>query len=113
MRLLTISSAFSRSKLCFRLRLTEFARIIAKVGFAEFAKRYNLRAHDSQDDVALWELFSTTFVHRLATELQVYWEQRGADLVFWQKGHESEAADLDRFCLEAWHVLQRYLEEWQ
>lgn len=80
---------------------------------AEFAKRYNLRAHDSQDDVALWELFSTTFVHRLATELQVYWEQRGADLVFWQKGHESEAADLDRFCLEAWHVLQRYLEEWQ
>ena len=80
---------------------------------AEFAKRYSLRVVDSQDDIALYELFSTTFVHRMATELQVYWEQRGPDLVFWHKGHETEAADLDRMCLEAWHVLHRYLEEWR
>ncbi len=80
---------------------------------SEFAKRYSLRVVDSQDDIALYELFSTTFIHRLATELHVYWEQRGSDLVFWHKGHEGEAADLDRFCLEAWHVLHRYLEEWR
>jgi hypothetical protein len=78
---------------------------------AEFAKRYSLRVVDGQDDIALYELFSTTFVHRLATELKVYWEQRGGDILFWHKGHETEAADLDRFCLECWHVLHRYLEE--
>jgi hypothetical protein len=79
----------------------------------EFHKRYTLRCVDSQDDIALYELFSTTFVQRLATELHCFWEQRGSDLVFWKKGHEKEAADLDRFCLESWHVLQRYLEEWR
>jgi hypothetical protein len=80
---------------------------------AEFAKRYSLRVVDGQDDIALYELFSTTFVHRLATELKVYWEQRGSDILFWQKGHETEAADLDRLCLECWHVLHRYLEEYR
>ncbi len=80
---------------------------------AEFADRYTLRVVDSQDDIALYELFSTTFVHTLATELKVFWEQRGSDLVIWRKGHESEAADLDRMCLEAWHVLHRYLEEYR
>ncbi len=80
---------------------------------AEFAKKYTLRVVDSQDDVALYELFSTTFVHRLATELTAYWEQRGGDLVVWRTGHETEAADLDRMCLEAWHVLHRYQEEWR
>ncbi|MCW2928923.1 MAG: hypothetical protein JWM86_2891 [Thermoleophilia bacterium] len=79
----------------------------------EFHKRYTLRVVDTQDDIALFELFSTTFVHRLATELTIYWEQRGDDLVAWRKGHETEAADLDRFCLEAWHVLHRYLEEYR
>lgn len=77
----------------------------------EFGKKYTLRAADTQDDIALYELFSTTFVHRLCTELTIHWEQCGADLVAWRKGHETEAADLDRFCLEAWHLLHRYLEE--
>jgi hypothetical protein len=79
----------------------------------DFHKRYQLRCVDDQDDIALYELFSTTFVQQMATELKVYWEQRGDDLVFWHKYHEKEAADLDRFCLESWHVLQRYLEEWR
>ena len=79
----------------------------------DFAKRYSLRVVDEQDDIALYELFTTAFVERLATELHVFWEQCGADLVVWKKGHEREAADLDRMCLEAWHVLHRYLEEWR
>lgn len=79
----------------------------------DFHERYTLRCVDSQDDIALYELFSTPFVQLLATDLTAYWEQRGADLVFWRKGHEKEAADLDRFCLESWQVLQRYLEEWR
>jgi len=78
---------------------------------AEFARRYHLRVVDEQDDIALYELFSTTFVHTLATELEVYWEQRGGDLVVWRSGHETGAAELDRMCLEAWHVLHRYLQE--
>lgn len=78
---------------------------------SEFHKRYSLRVADSQDDIALFELLSTSFVHRLATELHVYWEQRGEDLLVWKKGHETEGADLDRMCLEGWHVLHRYLEE--
>jgi hypothetical protein len=80
---------------------------------AEFHKRYSLRALDSQDDIALWELFSPPFIQLLATQLTVYFEQRGADLVLWRKGHEDEAAKLDAFCLEAWQVLHRYLEEWR
>jgi hypothetical protein len=79
----------------------------------EFAKRYSLRVVDAQDDIALYELFSTTFVHQLATTLQVYWEQRAGEIVFWKKGHHSSAADLDRMCLESWHVLHRYLEEFR
>lgn len=82
-----------------------------KLESIEFHKRYSLRCVDEQDEVALYELFSTPFVHRLATELKVFWEQRGEDLLVWKKGHETEAADLDRFCLEAWHVLHRYHEE--
>jgi hypothetical protein len=80
---------------------------------SEFAKRYTLRVVDEQDDIALYELFSTTFVHRLATELHVHWEQRGADIVFWERRHETEAADLDALCQRAAHVLQRYHEEFQ
>ena len=78
---------------------------------AEFARRYTLRVVDEQDDIALYELFSTSFVHTLSTSLTAYWEQRGADLVVYHKGHQRDAADLDRMCLGAWHVLHRYLEE--
>ncbi|MBC7460071.1 MAG: hypothetical protein H7287_01780 [Thermoleophilia bacterium] len=78
-----------------------------------FAKRYTLRVRDEQDEVALYELFSTTFIDRLSTELEVHWEQVGAALVLYRRKHEMDANDLDRFCLESWHVLQRYLEEHQ
>lgn len=79
----------------------------------EFHKRYSLRVVDGQDDIALYELFSPPFIQLLSTQIVSYWEQRGTSLVCWQRQHEHEAADLDRFCLESWHVLQRYLEEWQ
>lgn len=80
---------------------------------AEFAKRYSLRVVDEQDDVAVFELFSPPFIHRLATETKVFWQQRGADLVVWRKGHPGKAADLDQLCLDASVVLQRYREEWR
>lgn len=84
-----------------------------KLESAEFHKRYSLRVVDSQDDIALYELFSTPFVHLLATGPKVYWEQRGSDLVCWHKGHEDEAADLDSIVQGAAIVYQRYLEEWR
>jgi hypothetical protein len=77
----------------------------------EFAKRYSLRVVDSQDDIALYELFSPPFVQLLATSLQVHWEQRGGDLVIWRRNHECEARDLDDMCFGAWHVVNRYFEE--
>ncbi|MCW2974548.1 MAG: hypothetical protein JWN72_2821 [Thermoleophilia bacterium] len=80
---------------------------------ADFAKRYTLRVRDDQDDVALYELFSTTFIDRLTRELEIHWEQVGPSLVLYRRKHELDANDLDRFCLEGWHVLQRYLEEHQ
>lgn len=80
---------------------------------ADFHKRYSLRVIDDQDDIALYELFSTSFIDMLATNVHVYWEQVGADLLFYADGHEGEAADLDAFCLQCWQVLHRYLEEYQ
>lgn len=79
---------------------------------AAFRKRFTLRVSDAQDEVALYELFSTTFIDQLATDLDVNWEQVGPNLVVYRKGHENEAADLDLLCLRSWHVLQRYLEEY-
>lgn len=79
----------------------------------EFTRRYSLRVVDEQDDIALFELFSPPFVHRLATDVRIHWEQRRGDIVFWHKGHEHEAADLDEMCLHAWQVLHRYHEEWR
>lgn len=79
----------------------------------EFTKRYSLRVVDEQDDIALFELFSPPFVHLLATDVRIHWEQRRGDIVFWHSGHEHEAADLDTMCLHAWQVLSRYHEEWR
>lgn len=84
-----------------------------KLESAEFHDRYSLRVVDSQDDVALYELFSPPFIQLLATESPVYWEQRGEHIVFWRKGHETEAVDLDHFCVTATPVLRRYFEEFQ
>ncbi|MCW2955200.1 MAG: hypothetical protein JWO69_69 [Thermoleophilia bacterium] len=76
-----------------------------------FNDRYTLRVVDEQDDIALYELFSPPFIDLLSTSVKVSWQQAGYSLTFWKKGHEGDASDLDRFCLESWHVLQRYLEE--
>ncbi|MCW2950635.1 MAG: hypothetical protein JWN41_1648 [Thermoleophilia bacterium] len=80
---------------------------------ADFHRRYTLRVDDDQDEVALYELFSTTFVDLLATDLEITWEQVGSSLVLYRKKHLFDVGQLDRFCLEGWHVLERYLAEWQ
>lgn len=80
---------------------------------ADFERRYSLRVVDSQDDIALYELLSTTFVDELATTLEVTWEQVADQLVVYQKGLETEAADLDALVLRASLVLQRYLDEYR
>jgi len=82
-----------------------------KLESVDFHKRYSLRVVDSQDDIALYELFSPTFIEALTHDIHVYWEQVDGDLVFLSNGHESEAADLDSFCLRGTTVLRRYLEE--
>ncbi len=79
----------------------------------EFHRRYSLRALDTQDEVALWQLFSPPFIELLATQMKCCWEQRGSDLLFWRKRHDTDTASLDRFCFESSHVLRRYLEEWR
>lgn len=78
---------------------------------AEFHKRYSLRALDTQDDIALHELFSPPFMLHLATAVDVHFEQRDADLVLWRSGHANRAVDLDRFCTEVQCVIDRYCEE--
>ncbi|MEO6866634.1 MAG: hypothetical protein ABI200_01280 [Gaiellales bacterium] len=75
--------------------------------------RYSIRVVDEQDDIALFELFSPPFIEMLVDGAAVYWEQRGSDLVFWQKNHFNQVAKLDQFCMDSSYVLQRYLEEYQ
>ncbi len=79
----------------------------------EFNSEYSLRVDNDQDDIALYELFSTTFVDQLIREFRATWEQRGDDLVVFERGHVTDAARLDDLCLRAARVLQRYLEEHQ
>jgi hypothetical protein len=80
---------------------------------ADFNKRYNLRAADSQDEVALYELFSPPFIEALTLGPKIHWQQVGTDLVIYRKKHETEARDLDAFVALAAPVVQRYREEWQ
>lgn len=78
-----------------------------------FGKRYSLRVLDDQDDIALYELFSPTFIDELSTTLQAFWEQQGADLVVFEPKHISDTTDLDAFCARALRIHQRYAEEFQ
>lgn len=79
----------------------------------DFNKRYNLRVVDGQDDVALYELFSPTFIDALTVGPKIHWQQVGTDLVVYRKKHESEAMDLDTFVAQAAPVVQRYRDEWR
>lgn len=78
-----------------------------------FHKRYSLRVLDDQDDIALYELFSPTFIDQLSESYCAYWEQQGADLVVFQPKHLSDTTDLDAFCADAIRVYRRYAEEYQ
>jgi hypothetical protein len=77
---------------------------------SEFEKEYELRVVDGQDDIALYELFSTTFIDQLTTR-HIEWEQVGPDLVVYQQGHTSTSDDVDDLCGKAAWVYQRYSEE--
>lgn len=90
-------------------RLDEFRSV--QLESTDFCERYSLRVADGQDDIALYELFSPPFVDHLATTPRIFWQQVGSDLVFCREEHATDAAELDRFCLDASHVLRRYLEE--
>ncbi|MBK9385263.1 MAG: hypothetical protein IPN34_10660 [Planctomycetes bacterium] len=78
---------------------------------AEFDQRYSLRAVDEQDDIALLELFSTTFIDDLIREFLATWEQRDGDLVIYDRGRRTNARSLDELCAAAARVATRYLEE--
>lgn len=85
---------------------------------AEFHKRYTLRCVDQQDDVALFELMSTTFIQQLVDAPKVdsrlvQWEQVGGDLLVYMKDHQEETADLDALVEGASIIYQRYCEEYQ
>lgn len=78
---------------------------------AHFNKRFDLRVVDEQDDVALYELFSTTFLDWLCHTTDIQWEQVGSTLVVFRKGHAQKTADIDQLCQCAAAVHRRYLEE--
>ena len=85
---------------------------------ADFHKRYNLRVIDDQDDIALFELFNTTFLHGVSvcekvTGDDVQWEQVRGNLVVYVKGHKEKVTELDQLATLAAWIERRYLEEYQ
>lgn len=80
---------------------------------ARFHDRYRVHVDKQQDDVALYELFSTTFLEQLSEDVIVYWQQQGTYLVCWMSKHRFGAEELDGLCHGAARVLQRYLEEYR
>lgn len=80
---------------------------------SEFQKKRELRVWDEQDDVAVYELFSTTFIDGLNTDLDVYWEQVGPQLVVFRRKHIEVAVELDDLIADGLRVYQRYCEEYQ
>lgn len=79
----------------------------------EFEQRYEVRVTQTQDDVALYELFSTSFIDALTRGPVIMWQQVSDDLVFYRSGHCDTTMQLDRFVMDVQFVIQRYLEEWQ
>jgi hypothetical protein len=86
----------------------------------EFHKKYVLRVVDDQDDIALFELFSTTFLDGLATDpsfevdgQRVEWEQVRGSLLVYIRQHQHETADLDALVAAGARIYQRYCEEHQ
>lgn len=84
-----------------------------KLESIDFHKKHELRMWDSQDKIALFELFSTTFIDALNTDLQVFWEQIGQQLLVYRKKHIKVAAELDDLVSDALQVYQRYCQEYQ
>lgn len=87
-----------------------------KLESVDFCKRYSLRVVDDQDDIALYELFSTTFLDELASasvddEAVVQWEQVGPNLVMFVEEHVDVTVALDALCGAGARVRARYLQE--
>ena len=85
---------------------------------AEFRKRYSLRVVDQQDDVALYELMSTSFIQHLADAASVdgqlvQFEQRSTSLMVYVKSHLDSSADMDALVAAALPIYRRYREEYQ
>jgi hypothetical protein len=78
-----------------------------------FEGRYEIHVTQTQDDIALYELFSTTLIDALARGPIITWQQMGDDLVFYRRNHCDVTMQLDRFVMDAQLVIRRYLEEWQ
>lgn len=91
-------------------RLTDSRSV--KLESLAFEKKYTLRAADSQDDVALFELFSTTFADALAEKFTAQWEQVGDSLVGFRKGHCCNTEELDELFTSVARVYLRYCEEY-
>lgn len=81
---------------------------------AEFDERFHVSVESNQDDVAVLELFSTTFIQSLVhSPYPVAWEQRGSWLVQWDPTLVSNSQQADEMCSRFRTVLDRYAEEHQ
>jgi hypothetical protein len=77
---------------------------------------YDLRVADEQDDIALFELMSTTFIQWLVDlpcidDERVQFEKRGSYLVVFMRSHPEEAELLDALVDAAAVIYQRYCDE--
>ncbi len=84
-----------------------------KLESMDFNTRYRLRVLDEQDDIALYELFSTPFIQYLVEEGEINWQQRGDEMVIYWENHTSDPDLLDVYVQRAVTVHKRYLEEYQ
>jgi hypothetical protein len=84
-----------------------------KLESVDFHKKREVRMWDSQDKIALFELFSTTFIDAITTDLDVFWEQIGPQLLVYRKKHIKVAAELDDLVSDSLQVYRRYCQEYQ
>lgn len=88
--------------------------------YHDFNRTYALRVIDNQDDVALYELLSTTFLYSLASnpifvvdDKRVQWEQEGRDLLVFVEARLATTTQLDGLVTAAALIYTRYCEEYR
>lgn len=85
---------------------------------AEFRKRYSLRVADEQDDVALYELMSTSFIQHMIDAgtidgQVVQFEQRASSLLVYVKSHLGSSTDIDNLIRATLPIYRRFCDEYQ